>query len=158
MERDMIKKILVPLDGSKLAENVMSYVEELALKLNAEAVFISVTNRAQGYWPFEDPSQPNEVRMVPQGICTMEEQAAQYLDQTAKGLEGKGLKITKEVICGKTAKEIVFYANDNHCDLIIISSHGRGGLTKFTHGNIATKILKLASVPVMVVKAAGQSE
>ena len=59
----MIKKILVPLDGSKLAESVLPYVEELALKLNAEAVFISITHRIQGYWPFDDSNQPDEVRL-----------------------------------------------------------------------------------------------
>ena len=154
IRRNMIKKILVPLDGSKLAENVLPYVEELALKLNAEAVFISITNRMQGYWPFEDASQPDEVRLMPQGTCTMEELAAKYLDYAVIGLAGKGIKITKEVICGKTSQEIVFYANDNHCDLIIISNHGRGGLSGFTHGNIAAKILKTATVPVMVVRSA----
>jgi nucleotide-binding universal stress UspA family protein len=137
-----------------LAENVLPYVEELALKLNAEAVFISITNRMQGYWPFEDASQPDEVRLMPQGTCTMEELAAKYLDYAVIGLAGKGIKITKEVICGKTSQEIVFYANDNHCDLIIISNHGRGGLSGFTHGNIAAKILKTATVPVMVVRSA----
>ncbi len=148
----MINKILVPLDGSKLAESVLPFVEELALKLNAEVAFVSITNRVQGYWPFDDASQPNDVRLVPQGTCTMEEQAAKYLDSAAKALAGKGIKITKEVICGKTAQEIVFYANDNHCDLIIISSHGRGGLSRFTHGNVAAKILKTANVPVLVVR------
>ena len=150
----MIKKILIPLDGSKLAENVLPYVEELAQKLNAEAVFISITNRLQGYWPFEDASQPDKVTLVPQGTCTMEEMAANYLSEAVKGLEGKGIKITKEVICGKTAQEIVFYANDNHCDLIILSSHGRSGLSGLTQGNVTARILKLATVPVMVVKAA----
>lgn len=150
----MIKKILIPLDGSKMAENVLPYVEELAQKLNAEAVFISITNRLQGYWPFEDASQPDKVTLVPQGTCTMEEMAANYLSEAVKGLERKGIKITKEVICGKTAQEIVFYANDNHCDLIILSSHGRSGLSGLTQGNVTARILKLATVPVMVVKAA----
>ena len=154
----MINKILVPLDGSKLAENVLPYLEEFAIKLHAEVAVISITNRVQGYWPFEDASQPDEVKMVPQGTCTMEEMAAKYLDIAVKGLEGKGIKITKEVVCGKPADEIVFYANDNHCDLIIISSHGRGGLSRLTHGNIAAKILKTATVPVMVVRAAPKSK
>lgn len=150
----MIKKILIPLDGSKLAENVLPYAEELAQKLNAEAVFISITNRVQGIWPFEDASQPDKVTMVPQGTCSMEEMASNYLNGAVRGLEGKGIKITKEVICGKTAQEIVFYANDNHCDLIILSSHGRSGLSGLTQGNVTARILKLATVPVMVVKAA----
>jgi nucleotide-binding universal stress UspA family protein len=152
----MIKKILVPLDGSKLAECVLPLVEELALKLSADVAFVSVTNRIQGYWPFEDASRPDGMKLIPQGTCTMEEQAAQYLDKAAKELDGKGVKLTREVICGKTAQEIIFYANDNHCDLIIIASHGRSGLTKFAHGNITGKILKLAIVPVMVVRPVSQ--
>jgi nucleotide-binding universal stress UspA family protein len=148
----MIKKILVPLDGSKLAESVLPFVEELTTKLGAEAVFISITDRVQGYWPYDDPGQPNEIRLVAQGTCTMEEHAAQYLAIAARGLEGKGVKVTKEVICGKPAQEIVFYANDNHCDLIVISTHGRGGLAKLVHGNITAKVLKTATVPVTLIR------
>ena len=149
----MIKKILVPLDGSKLAECVLPFVLETATKLDAEVVLVSVTNRTQGYWPFEDPSQPNEIRLLAQGTCSMEEHATKYLNITAKGLEEKGIKVTKEVICGKTAQELIFYANDNHCDLIVISKYGRSGLSKLTHGSIATKILKLASIPVTIIRA-----
>ena len=148
----MIKKILVPLDGSKLAECVLPYVEEFATKLDAEVALVSVTNRIQGYWPFEDLSRPNQIRLVPQATCTREEYAAKYLNTITKDLEEKGIKVTKEVICGKTTQEILFYANDNHCDLIVISKYGRSGLSKLTHGSIATKILKLATVPVTVIQ------
>ena len=148
----MIKKVLVPLDGSKLAECVLPFVLEIATKLNAEVALISVTNRTQGYWPFEDPSQPNEIRLIPQGTCSTEEYATRYLNIAAKGLEEKGVKVTKEVICGKTAQEIIFYANDNHCDLIVISTHGRSGLSKLTHGSITAKILKSATIPVTIIR------
>ena len=148
----MIKKILVPLDGSKLAECVLPNVEELAAKLDAEVAFISVTHRVQGYWPFDDPSQPNETRLVPQGTCSREEHATNYLNTAAKGLEEKGIKVTKEVVCGQPAQEIIFYANDNHCDLIIMSTHGRSGLSKLTHGSVVRKVLKLALIPVMVIR------
>ena len=148
----MIKKILVPLDGSKLAESVLPYVEELAAKLDAEVDLISVTNRVQGYWPFEDAGSPNQIRLTPQGTCTMEEHAANYLNTTAKNLEEKGIKVTKEVICGKTAQEIIFYANDNHCDLIVISTHGRSGINKITHGSVAEKVLEQSHTPVMVIR------
>ena len=151
-EAYMIKKILVPLDGSKLAESVLPHVEELATKLDAEVVCISVTNRAQGYWPFEDPSRPNEINLVPQGTCTVEERAANYLKSAAKSLENKGIKVTKEVICGKTAQEIIFYANDNNCNLIVISTHGRSGINTITHGSVAEKILEQAHIPVMVIR------
>jgi nucleotide-binding universal stress UspA family protein len=148
----MIKKFLVPLDGSKLAECVLPFVLDTAPGLDAEVALVTVTNRTQGFWPFDDASQPKEVRLVPQAACSMEEQAAQYLNTAAKTLEEKGIKVTKEVICGKTAQEIIFYAKNNHCDLIVISTHGRSGLNKITHGSITAKILQLTSVPVTVIR------
>jgi nucleotide-binding universal stress UspA family protein len=148
----MLKKILVPLDGSKLAECVFPFVQEAAMKLNATVVLVSVTNRTQGYWPFEDYSRPNEIRLEPQGTCTMEESALKYLNNAAKGLEEKGIKVAKEVICGKTAQEIIFYANDNHCDLIVVSAYGRSGSSRLTHGSITARILKLASIPVTIIR------
>jgi nucleotide-binding universal stress UspA family protein len=149
----MIKKFLVPLDGSKLAECVLPFVLDTAPVLNAEVNLVTVTNRSQGYWPFDDASQSKEIRLVPQAVCSMEEQAAQYLDTAAKTLEEKGIKVTKEVICGKTAQEIIFYAKNNLCDLIVISTHGRSGLSKITHGSITAKILQLAPVPVTVIRS-----
>jgi nucleotide-binding universal stress UspA family protein len=82
----MIKKILVPLDGSKLAEVVLPFVEELGLKLGAEVFMISVTNNIQGYWPFEDASQPDKVTLVPQGVCTtgrLRSDVSEFRRQTA---------------------------------------------------------------------------
>jgi nucleotide-binding universal stress UspA family protein len=148
----MIKKILVPLDGSKLAEYVLPFVQEIATKLDAEIAMVSVTNRTQGYWPFEDLSRPNEIRLAAQATCSMEEQASKYLNSAAEKLENNGIKVTKEVICGKTAQEIIFYANDNHCDLIVVSAYGRGGFGKLTHGSTTARILKSASVPVTVIR------
>jgi nucleotide-binding universal stress UspA family protein len=148
----MIKKILVPLDGSKLAECVLPFVLDIAPGLGAEVILVTVTNRTQGFWPFEDASQPKEIRLEPQAVCSMEEQAGQYLNTAAKSLEDKGVKVSKEVICGKTAQEIIFYAKDNQCDLIVISTHGRSGLGKITHGSITAKILQSAPVPVAVIR------
>ena len=160
----MIKKILVPLDGSKLAECVLADTEDLAKKLDAEVALISVTNSVQGYWPIEDARRPSELHMVekidaqkndflyPQATCSQEEHATNYLNAAAKGLEEKGVKVIKEVICGKTAQEIIYYAERNHSDLIIMSTHGRSGLSKLTHGSITEKVLKLARIPVMVIR------
>jgi nucleotide-binding universal stress UspA family protein len=148
----MIKKILAPLDGSKLAECVLPLVLEISLKLGAEVALVTVTNRTQGYWPFEDASKPTEIRLAAQGVCSMEEHAAKYLNTVACIFEEKGIKVVKDVVCGKTAQEILFYANDNHCDLIVISTHGRSGLGKLTHGSITAKILKLAHVPVTIIR------
>jgi nucleotide-binding universal stress UspA family protein len=153
----MIKKILVPLDGSKLAECALPYAEELAGKLGSGVALVSITKRGQGFWPDEDPSERSEERLIPVAVCNMEEQAAKYLDNTAKGLEKKGIKVLKEVICGKAAEEIINYADTRHIDLIVMSSHGRKGPGKWLRSSVAQKVLKGACIPVMLIRAPGCS-
>jgi nucleotide-binding universal stress UspA family protein len=153
----MIKKILVPLDGSKLAECAIPYAEELAGKLGSHVALVSVTKSGKGFWPDEDPSERSGERLIPVAVCTFEEQAAKYLDNTAKWLEKKGIKVLKEVICGKAAEEIINYADTRHIDLIVMSSHGRGGSSKLFRGSIAQKVLKGTRIPVMLIRAPGCS-
>ncbi len=152
----MLKKIVVPLDGSKLAECTLPYAEELAAKhVVEEVVLLSVTERIQGFRLIEDLGMPTEERLAPEAVGKMERQAIKYLDRIAKGLEGKGVKVTKEVLLGDPAREIVIYAEVNGCDLIIIASHGRGGPSRWLHGSVADKVFKAVRVPVMMIRAPG---
>jgi nucleotide-binding universal stress UspA family protein len=150
----MIKKIVVPLDGSKLAECALPYAEELATKLDPEVVFVSVTERVQGYKTMRDVTQPDEVALLPVGVGKMERQATKYLDKVAKKFEAKGIKVTKEVLMGNPAEEIIIYAEIKKCDLVIMASHGRGGASRWVHGSVAEKVLRAVQVPVMIIPAA----
>jgi len=152
----MLKKILVPLDGSKLAECILPYVEELVEKHVAEeVVLLSVTERVQGFRLIEDMGSPTEERLAPEAVGKMERQALKYLDRIAKRLEGKGIKITKEVPLGDPAREIIIYAEVKGCDLIIMASHGRGGPSRWLQGSVADKVFKSVRVPVMMIRAPG---
>jgi nucleotide-binding universal stress UspA family protein len=148
----MYKKILVPLDGSKLAECVLPHVEELATGCGAEQVIlVSVTERVTGYRLVEG----YEERLVPEAVGKEEKAAQKYLDKTAKALEAKGVKVLTEVLLGKPAEEIIIYATNQKCDLIIISSHGRGGISRWAHGSVADRVFRASGVPVLMVKAPG---
>lgn len=152
----MIKKILVPLDGSKLAECALPYVDEIAAKMGVDEVaMVSVTERIQGFRPIEDPSQPVGIRLEPEAVGKMERQARKYLDRIAKGLEAKGIKVVKEVLLGNPAEEIVIYAKTKGCDLIIMASHGRGGPSRWTHGSVADRVFRAVGMPVMMIRAPG---
>ena len=152
----MIKKILVPLDGSKLAECAVPYVEEIAAKMGVDEVaLVSVTERIQGFMPMEDASQPSGVYLRPEAVGKMERQAEKYLDRIAKGLEAKGIKVVKEVLLGNPAEEITIYAKNKGCDLIIMASHGRGGPSRWAHGSVADRVFRAACTPVMMVRAPG---
>ena len=148
----MIQKILVPLDGSKLATCSLPYVGEMATKLGAEVHLVTVTHRTQGFRRFDDPGSRAGELILPEGVCTIEDQAAQYLDQIARPIEAAGVKVIKQVLCGNPASEITIYATTEHCDLIIMASHGWRGPSRLIHGNVAQKVLKEAQVPVMMIQ------
>jgi nucleotide-binding universal stress UspA family protein len=160
----MYQKILVPLDGSKLAECALPHVEELAKGCDTgQVILVSVTERIAGYRVIESQTMtlggqlspgPGE-RLVPEAVGKMERQARRYLGRVAKKLEAKGIKVLTEVLLGKPAEEIAFYAANNGCDLIIMSSHGRSGPSRWTHGSVADKILRASSVPVLMIRAPG---
>jgi len=152
----LYKKILVPLDGSKLAECALPHVEELAKGCGTEEVIlVSVTERVQGYKAFEDPGQPLGQRLVPETSGKKEKQAQRYLGRIAKAMEAKGIKVNSEVLLGDPAEEIVSYAAHPGCDIIVMSSHGRSGPSRWAYGSVADKVFRATCVPVLMVRAPG---
>jgi nucleotide-binding universal stress UspA family protein len=152
----MYKKILVPLDGSKLAEAALPHAEELARGCGTEGIIlVSVTERVQGYRAFEDPSLPLGQRLVPESSGKKEKPAQKYLDRIAKGLQAKGIKVDTEVLIGDPASEIISYASDPGCDIIVMSSHGRSGPSRWAYGSVADKVFRATCVPVLMVRAPG---
>ena len=154
--KKMFHKILVPLDGSKLAECALPYVEGLAKGCNTEEVIlVSVTERIQGYRPMEDPSQRLGQRLIPEGIGKKERQAQRYLNRIAKGLEKKGIKVRTEVLLGNPAEEITIYAKHPGCDVIVMASHGRSGPSRWAYGSVADKVFRASYVPILMIRAPG---
>ena len=152
----MSKKILVPLDGSKLAECAIPAAEELAKGCGAEEVIlVSVTERVKGYRPVKDYSQPLGQRLAPEAIGKKEEQAQRYLGRIAKAMEAKGIKVTTGVLLGDPAEEIAIYSRHPGCDIIVMSSHGRSGPSRWAHGSVADRVLRASCVPVLMVRAPG---
>jgi nucleotide-binding universal stress UspA family protein len=166
----MYKKILVPLDGSKLAECALPHVEILAKGGDTEEVIlVSVTERVQSYRASGNASQsvgssmagwgeismPPGQRLVPEAFGKKEKQAQRYLDRIAKKLAAKGLNVSTEVLLWKPAEAIVGYAKESGCDLIVMASHGRSGLSRWAYGSVADKVLRSSCIPVLMVRAPG---
>jgi nucleotide-binding universal stress UspA family protein len=150
----MYKKIMVPLDGSKLAESVLPHVEAIAKGTKAEEVIlVSVTETVLGYRPLTVYGQPTEEKLIPEAVGKTEKQAQKYLDRVAKGLEAKGIKTETLVLLGNPAEEITLNAKHYGADLIIMASHGRSGISRWTHGSVADKVFRASSVPVLMVRA-----
>jgi len=152
----MFERILVPLDGSKLAECALPFAEELAKVCNTEEiVLVSVTERIIGYQPIDDPSKPLGQRLSPVALGKKERQAQRYLGKIARALEAKGIGVRTEVLIGNPAEEIAIFAKYNEIDLIVMSSHGRSGPSRWAHGSVADRTFRASSVPVLMVRAPG---
>jgi nucleotide-binding universal stress UspA family protein len=162
----MYKKILVPLDGSKLAECALSHAEELAKGCGTEQVMlISVTEQVQGrtrapeaqelYRSSDAPEFQRTGSEITVTFGKKQRQAQRYLDRIAKAMEAKGIKVDTEVLLGDPAEEIVTYAQHPGCDIIVMSSHGRSGPGRWAYGSVADKVFRASCVPVLMVRAPG---
>jgi nucleotide-binding universal stress UspA family protein len=162
----MYKKILVPLDGSKLAECALSHAEELAKGCGTEQVMlISVTEQVQGrtrapeaqelYRSSDTPEFQRTGSEITVTFGKKQRQARRYLDRIAKAMEAKGIKVDTEVLLGDPAEEIVVYAKRPGCDIIVMSSHGRSGPSRWAHGSVADKVFRASCVPILMVRAPG---
>ena len=151
----MYKKILVPLDGSELAECALPHAEEIASKCGADIILVSVTERVKGYRPVDEYSSTFGETLVPEAAGKLTEQGQKYLDRIAKGLEDKGIKVQTEMLMGNPAEELTIYAKTEKCDLIIMASHGRSGPSRWARGSVAEKVSQSSITPILVIRAPG---
>jgi nucleotide-binding universal stress UspA family protein len=162
----MYKKILVPLGGSKLAECALPHAEELAKGCgNGEVMLISVTEQVQGrtrapeaqelYRASDRPEFQGAGPEITVTFGKKQRQAQRYLDRVAEAMESKGIKVRTEVLFWPPAEAIASYADDNGADIIVMSSHGRSGPSRWAHGSVADKVLRASSIPVLIVRAPG---
>lgn len=139
----MYKRILVPLDGSELAENVLAHIEALAPAHGSEVILLQVLP-ATGVLP-----------------ATAEEErraAQESLDRAQERLQAKGIKAHTTIRHGEdAASEITHYAEANEVDLIAMSTHGRGGVTRWIFGSVAEKVLRGTNKPILLIRAPGIS-
>jgi len=137
----MFKKILIPLDGSQLAEGILPRVEWLAKIHDAEVTLLRVA--LAHTFPGMDPVQ-HQVNVV--------REAEEYLAQVEANLKIVGVKVNSVVRYGHDAQEIVDHVRDRGFDLIAMSTHGRTGLTQFVLGSVASKVIHAAPVPILLCR------
>jgi nucleotide-binding universal stress UspA family protein len=139
----MFRTILVPLDGSKLAEQILPLVENLAKIHNSDITLLRV---ALTY------TFPGADSLAIEHQVTALRSAEEDLAGIQTDMTKRGLKVTTAVRYGNDAEHILAHAHDHHFDLIAMSTHGRSGLTQFLIGSVASKILHGAKIPVLLCR------
>jgi nucleotide-binding universal stress UspA family protein len=143
----MYKQILVPLDGSELAETALPHAESLATKYNANLVLLSVVTP-----PVITGRGAKAMELFEEQIDSLMEDAEQYLKKLGDQLAEKHIKTQRIVKLGSVVKNIIDFANDTSVDLVLIASHGRSGLGRFFFGSVAAGILNRIDQPLMVIR------
>ena len=153
----MYNKIMVPLDGSDLAECVMPHAEAVISGFKStEVVLVRVVNPLR--LPVSVPAQSN-MGFTEKDRQQLEENrkkaANDYLEKMAGSLNIPGTVFSYAVLEGNPANMLAEYATKNAVDLIVIASHGRSGVSRWVMGSVAERVIRTVCVPVMMVRAPG---
>jgi nucleotide-binding universal stress UspA family protein len=146
-QKMLIKKILVPLDGSKTGETIIECAEVLAKALDAELVLFQVLEPLRVVAGFETVTPYS----IPQSEESIKVAARTYLNGVEKTLRGKGIKTSTVIVWGSAAERIIEYAEAN-TDLVTISSHGTSGVGRWVLGSVTEKVLQIGDKPVLVAR------
>jgi nucleotide-binding universal stress UspA family protein len=150
------QNILVPLNGSKVAECAIPWATELAKRCGSEKVtLVRVIKETKGYKQAADYSKPPEQTLASQAKGGKEKDVEQYLAVAAKKMQDEGIKVQTKVLLGKPAQAIVFYAEHNPCDLIVMAGHGRGRLGRLLSSSVCLKVFRGTCKPVLMVRGPG---
>ena len=139
--------MLVPLDGSELAEVVFTYAKELAGRLDLDIILLHVTRQAA------ENTMPMRKAYIERAVESIQRQSREIQKKIATKKRGKPIEVRGEVVIGYPADEILRFADENKVDLILMATHGRSGIKRWTMGSVADKILRATKIPVWLVRA-----
>jgi len=148
----MYKKILAPLDGSGFSECSLEHVRTVAIGCQVpEVVLLMVVEpiktiayaETSGDWVAEKEKH-NQA------------EAEKYLSELAENLEGEGVVVQAAVVHGNPAEEILDYAKNNQVGLIVMSTHGRSGISRWAFGSVTDRVLRHSAVPVLITPPPGR--
>ena len=157
----MYKKIMVPLDGSKLAECVLPHVNQFVTGLKTETIiFVRVIEPAPArYSEIGSTTNPHAYENIRKEVETIEEarklSARSYLNEVISRVKRNGINFKAYVLVGPVADKLVDYVDANEIDLVLIATHGRSGISRWVRGSIADRVLRSVRAPVLMVRAAG---
>jgi nucleotide-binding universal stress UspA family protein len=136
------KSILVPLDGSKLAEAILPEIEKIAFELKSRIILVRVS---QAYvFPGVDPSDA-QIRAI--------RQSEEYLRGLERQLTSRGFEVEVHTPYGDSAEKILETCSRYDFDLIAMSTHGRSGLGRWLLGSVAEKVVRHSEKPVLLLRA-----
>lgn len=149
----MYQTILVPVDGSKRAEAIFTYVEKLAKMNDARAILLRVE---------EEPiilgrDEIMETTKYQEDYQARVERVTAYLDDRKASFREKGIHAVTRLAYGPVVKAILTVAAETGADLIALATHGLGGLARVSYGSVAAGVLQAADIPILLIRSGSDS-
>jgi len=145
----MYRKILVPLDGSKVAEGVLPHAKSLAYSEGAELILLNIAANPAMDFAFSDPG------IAQSAMAEQEERSRKYMTDIEQELKSAGFKTSTLLRVGSVAEVILGVAEELQVDVIAMSTHGRTGPARWLLGSIAERVVHNSKIPVLLIRARG---
>jgi nucleotide-binding universal stress UspA family protein len=147
----MYNHIMVPLDGSELAECVLGHVIDIADRNDKPVVSLvrvvtPLVLTGSEYAGMISPAQFQKIEDMDMAT------AGQYLAKKAEQFQRNGINVKTAVLFGNVVDGLDTYAEKNKVDLIVIATHGRSGMSRFVWGSVADRILRTSKIPILMVR------
>jgi len=155
----MSERILIPLDGSKLGEAALHYVEDLVSRISPGqkvevTLFHVVTALKHDVQISGGAAGTITVPYSGSELEQMKADAMKYLNEVGENLRNKGATVLSKVAIGQNpADEIIKIEEEVNADLVAMSTHGRAGISRWAFGSVTDKVLRGGKVPVLMVRA-----
>jgi nucleotide-binding universal stress UspA family protein len=147
----MYQTILVPLDGSKRAEAILSHVESLAKSNDARVFFLKVEEEPI----MLDRDEVIEVEKYHEEFEKRNALSQAYLDSLQARFGERGIQVATRLAFGSVVKAILNLASQTGTDLIAMATHGLSGLARVSYGSVAAGVLLAADIPILLIRNPG---
>lgn len=161
----MYRVVLVPLDGSPLAEEALAHARPLAKQSSSRIVLLRVVapslSPAAMAVPVADASWATamaQAELLAEARAAEEKEARSYLQKVRRRLTRAGIETEVWLETGEAAERILEVAQLAGADLIVMSTHGRSGLRRMIFGSVAEAVLRQASIPLLLIRSQPQSD
>lgn len=147
----MYSTILLPLDGSPLAEQALPHAAALAEHFQSKLILLKVLVPL-------DKNLSLPPGAVKRAEAATRELANQYLDRVAARIQDKGFPITTVTMPGRPHEKIVQFAEIEPVDIVVMCTRGQSGLSRWLMGSVADRVARSVNVPVLLIRAANESK
>ena len=142
----MYKRVLIPVDGSEVAESILPFIQEIAGPLDLEVILLRV-NR-----PIPPMAIEGTRYLTHEDVEALREEAAAYLRRLGTEMQDSGIRVQTRVRRGEPVREILAAAREEAADMIAMTTHGRTGPARLLWGSVAEGVLRHTSTPVFLLR------